>query len=594
MRNSPPIPEPEKRRLRVYAFDPLASHAPNSILGSAAENEVTLEIAYEELAPGPVGQRVAVIDYDATSRKQYTPVDLDDPVLLAQDGLAPTEGDPRFHQQMVYAVAMKTIENFDRALGRRIRFTNRPRGSSFKGTGERLCIVPHAFREANAYFEPEANAVLFGYFTADAVPGSPFVPNQSVFTCLSADVVAHEVTHGLVHRLRPAFMEDTNDDVGGFHEGFSDIVAIFQHFTYPDLLRRVIARTGGALDHPGLFVDLAQQFGRATSGDTALRCAIMQADPDMYARTTEPHDRGAILVAAVFEAFFQSYRQRTADLLPSREGGTLSPGAVQRIAADAETTAQQFLTMCIRAFEFLPPVDIRFGDFLRAVITADSEINRSATRRNRELLIDGFRRRGIVPDDVFSLSEASLRWSPVDGDSGLPPIPTALVVDTVLAAHEIRRPRTSAAAPGFAAAMVNYGNAYPTELGLRHDLPVSVPSFHTSFHVGEDGQLRAQIVARFEQCDPAIQDGGAPMKGGTTLVAAADGRVLYAIAKPLPGVERADMKASGEQRRDRARMSAARRDDMDGMLPWMNDAEYAERGARRLSIERLHASAGGR
>lgn len=27
-------------------------------------------------------------------------------------------GNPRFHQQMVYAVAMRTLENFDRALGR--------------------------------------------------------------------------------------------------------------------------------------------------------------------------------------------------------------------------------------------------------------------------------------------------------------------------------------------------------------------------------------------------------------------------------------------------------------------------------------------
>ena len=37
-------------------------------------------------------------------------------------GLEPLEHDPQFHQQMVYAVASKVLENFDRALGRRLRF----------------------------------------------------------------------------------------------------------------------------------------------------------------------------------------------------------------------------------------------------------------------------------------------------------------------------------------------------------------------------------------------------------------------------------------------------------------------------------------
>ncbi len=37
------------------------------------------------------------------------------------DGLTASESDPRFHQQMVYAVAMKTLENFEKALGRRLR-----------------------------------------------------------------------------------------------------------------------------------------------------------------------------------------------------------------------------------------------------------------------------------------------------------------------------------------------------------------------------------------------------------------------------------------------------------------------------------------
>mgnify|MGYP003297592189 CR=1 FL=1 len=38
--------------------------------------------------------------------------------LWLQDGLAPAEGNPQFHQQMVYAVASLTIDRFERALRR--------------------------------------------------------------------------------------------------------------------------------------------------------------------------------------------------------------------------------------------------------------------------------------------------------------------------------------------------------------------------------------------------------------------------------------------------------------------------------------------
>ena len=108
------IPTPDTRPLKCYAFDP--SH------GKFFGNEMTLGVKYEKLLPGPMGERIAVIDYDGANKRFYKPVDLDDPSLLISSGLNPTESDPRFHQQMVYAVAMETIQNFESALGRRIRW----------------------------------------------------------------------------------------------------------------------------------------------------------------------------------------------------------------------------------------------------------------------------------------------------------------------------------------------------------------------------------------------------------------------------------------------------------------------------------------
>src|SRR5687768_13975628 len=99
-----PYTQPVRRALQVFAFDPMLGRSPLS--------RVTLQVQNEELLPGPVGARVQVIDYDGPHRALYQPVDLDHPSVLMNDGLDPSESDPRFHQQMVYAVTMKVLENF--------------------------------------------------------------------------------------------------------------------------------------------------------------------------------------------------------------------------------------------------------------------------------------------------------------------------------------------------------------------------------------------------------------------------------------------------------------------------------------------------
>ena len=99
-------------------------------------------------------------------------------------------------------------------------------------------------------------------------------PGTVVFTALSHDIVAHETTHALLDGVHPRFNEPTNPDVPAFHEAFADIVALFQHFTYPTVLESQIRRTRGDLDSENLLGQLAQQFGRATGRGAALRDAL--------------------------------------------------------------------------------------------------------------------------------------------------------------------------------------------------------------------------------------------------------------------------------------------------------------------------------
>ncbi len=244
---APPTPswmeleEPVVRTLKVYALDPSA--------GNFIGNVMSVKVRWERnLKPGPVGARVAVVDYDGANKQYYPPVDLNDFRIVARDGLDPSESDPRFHQQMVYAVATETIEKFESALGRRIRWrrADRPPGwDGNKADGDKdaahpwrktndiwvLHLFPHAMVQANAFYSPEAKGILFGYFTAKETNQGRNLPGQRVFTCLSHDIITHEVTHAIIDGIRTYFTEPTNPDVLAFHEGFADLVALFSHFS---------------------------------------------------------------------------------------------------------------------------------------------------------------------------------------------------------------------------------------------------------------------------------------------------------------------------------------------------------------------------
>lgn len=419
---------PTFRQLRGYAIDPTLS----LIIDTVEINDTVYEIDWEQLKPGPNGEYVEVVDYDPAIGKYYKPVNLNDPFILASDGISPSESNPQFHQQMVYAVAMLTIRNFERSLGRKILWAPRQLESALGDTEQyvqRLRLYPHALREANAYYSPHKKSILFGYFAASPVDRAQLMPGSLVFTCLSHDIIVHEMTHAILDGLNRYYNRPTNPDVLAFHEAFADIVALFQHFTFPDLLKHQIARTRGNLDKQNLLGQLAQQFGAAIGQYGSLRDALGKTDPETkewipavpdprdYLTEMEPHKRGSILVAAVFEAFLTIYKRRVADLLRIASGGTgilqegeLHPDLVNRLADEASKAAKHILTMCIRAIDYCPPVDITFGDFLRAVITADSDIVDKDSYYYRLAFIDAFRRRGIYPEGIKTLSEESLRY----------------------------------------------------------------------------------------------------------------------------------------------------------------------------------------
>ena len=77
---------PNARRLRIFSFDP-ALAARYDLAGLSG---VTIEIPWEsELAPGPIGEYIEVVDIDPGSRAAYAPVDLNALSRRATENAAP-------------------------------------------------------------------------------------------------------------------------------------------------------------------------------------------------------------------------------------------------------------------------------------------------------------------------------------------------------------------------------------------------------------------------------------------------------------------------------------------------------------------------
>lgn len=573
---------PASRNLRVYSFDP----------GRAGRKQsaVTVRLPWEPLCPGPVGGRIAVIDYNISRDCYYPAIDLDEDRFLADQGLQVDESNPQFHQQMVYAIAMETVRRFETALGRRVRW-RRERSGFLKGFhAGKLRIFPHAFEEANAYYDPDLKALLFGYFKATETSGLSTLPGQIVFTCLSQDIVAHETTHAILDGIREHFIEPTSFDTPAYHEALADIVALFQHFSHADVLLDAIQRTRGQIyqkvltaiatgsgektiqalyDDDNPLIELAKQFGEAMGSRKALRSALgTPADPAQLAVTTEAHDRGAILVAAIFDAFFSVYVRRTQDLLRMTyphgrlpEPGFLNADLALRLAGEAAKTADRMLTICVRALDYCPPVDIQFGDYLRAIVTSDCDAAPNDDGGYRAALIDAFRARGIRPAGVRSYSEEALRWETQDAEKILATCPPSkrgdfrkLFMQQLEIDHAQTDEERQAKKKKFYKNLWGGAVTFQKALGLAPSPRPYIGSASLLQRMRPDGMFQRLLVAellqqREEWVDPADHSlDKFTFRGGVTLVLTDDGSVKYSIGKRIDDEERLESQRNYLQR----------------------------------------------
>jgi hypothetical protein len=148
-----------------------------------------------------------------------------------------------------------------------------------------------------------------------------------------------------------------------------------------------------------------------------------EAPIKLLSETSEAHERGSVLVAAVFDAFVTIFERRTRDLFQIADAtpghAPLSPQLIKRLAEEAAHTADSVLQVCVRGLDYLPPVGPTFGEYLRAIITADTDLVPNDPLKYRVAFAEAFRKRGIPVPGVISYAPEALCWEhPTYGPDG--------------------------------------------------------------------------------------------------------------------------------------------------------------------------------
>lgn len=309
--------------------------------------------------------------------------------------------------------------------------------------------------------------------------------------------------------------------------------------------------------------------------------------------------------------------------------GRLHPDLVNRVADEAVEIADRLLGMVVRAFDYLPVVDVTFGDVVRAIVTADRVLFPDDTGNLRGTLVEAMRCRGIHPPRVTSLADSALSWpapadklslSAVDLERWI--LSATMDLDPAGPAGPTRPvppgedpddptpPVVSSSSPNEDESMygqvVGWAREHAAELGFDRRRRIALRGVHVAYRLAADRQPRPEIVLTLTQRrrdleDQTLDESKRPIfRAGTTLIAGVDGRVEFMVAKPLPFTQEtlAELPAdhvgrkhheAGEERLRALCDWIEQVDESDALSAWTN-----EPALNRLSFAALHGDEAGR
>jgi hypothetical protein len=356
---------------------------------------VEVDIEAPTAGDGPSSARVCVVDYNADLDTLFAPAE------LLKDGTGykgiATIGaneeslrDFTFHQVNVWAVIEQTLGwlEDEQALARPIPWAS--------GLG-RLLVIPHAGYNENAFYDRSTGALHFFYFEGHT--GDP------VYTCMSRDIITHELGHAVLDGLKPGYNEVSSAQTAGFHEYFGDAIAMMASLRTREIALKLTQGLPDKLAPKNIVSAIASEFGAAVHGladHDYLRGAWTVRTMKQMSGQFEEHDWSEVLTGVYYELLQFLYAKNLKDVVSdvAREKKI----AIRQVQRNQQhcmravmRAAGQTANVMLRALDYCPPVDLRYNEYARALLRADEVAYPLDLSGIRAALQKSFKKRGLLP-----------------------------------------------------------------------------------------------------------------------------------------------------------------------------------------------------
>jgi hypothetical protein len=487
----------------------------------------------EVFLDGPVSARVAVLDLDPKTGRLRRGAGFRPPAGKTPgtyDVANERDFEARdFMQVSSFATVLRTMQMFEEpdTLGRPIEWAF---------DAPQLLVVPQAGEWANAFYERESHSLQFFYFASRDESN----PLRTVYTSLSHDIVAHEAGHAILDGIAPDLYSALTPQSLALHEAIADLTALVMSFRSPVVRETVLRQTGGSIKDSTAFTRLAEEFGLALDPDRQqffLRNLLNErklGDPDVD--ETEPHDLSEVLTGALYTVMVKLHEDAKQRVQRDQAGSEFSASGKALFLA-----AEQFQRMVFRALDFLPPGEISFADYGRAIYASDQAAHPDSSQ-GRDWLCEEFVKRGIVPN------RAALETKAPYEEPALAEVDLQTLVDSDWAAYD-------------------FANRNRDLLGIPAEIPFEVrPRLRTTkrvYHRGEQAEIvdcLFKVAWRESEKNPSGRwfTDERQVTTGTTLA--------IAWEEP-PRVVRFRLTTEREAQREERDRFLLRLDDEDALLP---------------------------
>jgi hypothetical protein len=334
---------------------------------------------------GPITPRVAVVDLDPNTERLEAGAVYQPPTRNQTFGRYDVNRDDvtsnSFIQASVFATVYRTIYLYEQrqTLGRKINWAF---------GAPQLLVVPRAGWLPNAYYERRSRSLQFFSFVAATDAGDEKV----VHTSLSRDIVAHETAHAIIDGIDPDLYDALDPQALALHEGIADLTAMLLAFSSGRLREAILNKTGGSIENSTAFSSIGEQFGKALdrSGNaTSLRDLKNTKVLDPKEPEPEIHELSEV-ISGVLYGFMCVLHAHFKKLLSEKWG----VDEFSASGAALDIAGKQFGRTVLRGLDYMPPGEVTFADFGRAILAADQAS--FADDAWRRWLRKNFVQRGIV------------------------------------------------------------------------------------------------------------------------------------------------------------------------------------------------------